>query len=64
MITRRNSLTLAALAALLPLSARAQGTERASAFVKDVGDKLVAVVNARQRRNSRDSISGCFTRFW
>ena len=46
MITRRNSLTLAAFAALLPFSARAQGTERASAFVKDVGDKLVAVVNA------------------
>ncbi len=46
MITRRNSLTLAAISALLPMSARAQGTERAAAFVKDVGDRLVAVVNA------------------
>ena len=46
MITRRNSLTLAAISSLLPLSARAQATEKAAAFVKDVGDRLVAVVNA------------------
>jgi phospholipid transport system substrate-binding protein len=47
MIHRRHILTLAAVSALLPLSARAQGatTAKAAAFVKSTGDRLVAVVN-------------------
>jgi phospholipid transport system substrate-binding protein len=45
MIYRRHFLTLAALSALFPLSVRAQSTDKAAAFVKATGDKLVAVVN-------------------
>jgi hypothetical protein len=30
---------------LLPLAVRAQGTDKASAFVKSIGDKLLAIVN-------------------
>jgi phospholipid transport system substrate-binding protein len=45
MISRRHLLTLAAVSALLPLSAQAQSTEKATAFVKSTGDRLVAVVN-------------------
>jgi phospholipid transport system substrate-binding protein len=45
MISRRNFLLLAAASALLPLSVRAQNTDKATAFVKSTGDKLVAVVN-------------------
>jgi phospholipid transport system substrate-binding protein len=50
MINRRHFLALvpvsaAALSALLPLSAQAQATDKAAAFVKSTGDKLVAVVN-------------------
>lgn len=45
MFNRRHFLTLTAMAALFPLSARAQGTEKASAFVKSTGDRLVGVVN-------------------
>jgi phospholipid transport system substrate-binding protein len=45
MTYRRHFLTLAAASALFPLSARAQGTDKAAAFVKSTGDRLVAVVN-------------------
>jgi phospholipid transport system substrate-binding protein len=45
MISRRHLLILAAVSALLPLSVRAQSTDKAAAFVKMTGDKLVAVVN-------------------
>ena len=51
MIDRRTVFRLAAASALLPISAllplpaRAQGTDKAASFVKTTGDKLVAVVN-------------------
>jgi phospholipid transport system substrate-binding protein len=45
MINRRQILVITAAAALLPLSTWAQSTEKAAAFVKSTGDKLVAVVN-------------------
>jgi phospholipid transport system substrate-binding protein len=46
MINRRNFLTLATVSALLPLSVRAQNAaDKAAAFVKSTGDRLVAVVN-------------------
>jgi phospholipid transport system substrate-binding protein len=50
MIDRRTVLSLSILSAiagsaLLPLSAHAQGTDKATGFVKSTGDKLVAVVN-------------------
>ena len=45
MINRRNFLTLATLSVLFPLSVRAQSAEKAEAFVKSTGDRLVAVVN-------------------
>jgi phospholipid transport system substrate-binding protein len=45
MILRRHFLTLAAVSALLPFSVRAQSTEKAGAFVKSTGDRLVAIVN-------------------
>ena len=79
MITRRNCLTLAALSALAPLAAHAQGTEKAAAFVKTTGDKLVAVVNgpgsAATKRaqmtqiiNSAVDVDGvgkfCLGRYW
>jgi phospholipid transport system substrate-binding protein len=45
MIRRRHILAIAAMAATLPHAARAQSTDKAAAFVKSTGDKLVAVVN-------------------
>lgn len=45
MIDRRTTMSLIAVSALLPLSARAQGTDNAAGFVKATGDKMVAVVN-------------------
>jgi phospholipid transport system substrate-binding protein len=45
MINRRNFLTLATLSVLFPLSVRAQSAEKAAAFVKSTGDRLVGVVN-------------------
>jgi phospholipid transport system substrate-binding protein len=45
MINRRPFLTLIAVSAVSPLSVRAQGIDKARAFVKATGDKLVAVVN-------------------
>ena len=45
MINRRNFLSLATLSVLLPLSAWAQSAEKAAAFVKSTGDRLVGVVN-------------------
>ncbi len=45
MIHRRHFLILAAASALFPMSVRAQGADKAGAFVKSTGDRLVAVVN-------------------
>jgi phospholipid transport system substrate-binding protein len=47
MIYRRHFLTFAAASALLAASApaRAQGAEKATAFMRSLGDQLVAVVN-------------------
>jgi phospholipid transport system substrate-binding protein len=45
MTQRRHFLTLAAASALFPLTVHAQGTDKASAFVRSTGDRLVAVVN-------------------
>lgn len=45
MINRRNFLTLTALTAIFPLSVRGQSGDKAAAFVKSTGDRLVAVVN-------------------
>ena len=86
MIHRRNFLSSVAAigtaaSALLaaPRSALAQGTDRASAFVKTVGDKLVSIVNnpgsASEKRaamtqviNSAVDVDGigrfCLGRFW
>ena len=79
MTYRRQFLTLAAASALLPLSARAESTEKATAFVKSTGDRLVAIVNgpgsAASKRstmteilNSDVDVDGigrfCLGRFW
>jgi phospholipid transport system substrate-binding protein len=79
MISRRHLLTLAAVSALLPLSAQAQSTDKASAFVKSTGDRLVAVVNgpgttASKRTAMSDILNAdvdvdaigrfCLGRFW
>src|SRR5271165_6112299 len=79
MILRRHFLTLVAISALFPLSVRAQGTDKASAFVKSTGDRLVAVVNgpgsATSKRaamtqilNADVDVDGigkfCLGRFW
>jgi phospholipid transport system substrate-binding protein len=79
MIHRRHFLTLAAVSALLPLSVRAQTTDKASAFVKSTGDRLVGVVNgpgsAASKRaamtqilNTDVDVDGigrfCLGRFW
>ena len=53
MINRRHFLTLAALATVFPLSVRAQNTDKAAAFVKSTGDKLVAVVNGPGSTSSK-----------
>jgi phospholipid transport system substrate-binding protein len=45
MILRRHLISIAAASALFPLSVRAQSTDKASAFVKSTGDRLVAIVN-------------------
>jgi phospholipid transport system substrate-binding protein len=45
MILRRHLMVIAAAAALFPLSVRAQSTDKASAFVKSTGDRLVGIVN-------------------
>jgi phospholipid transport system substrate-binding protein len=45
MINRRNFMNLVPLAAAFPLSVRAQSADKAAAFVKLTGDRLVAVVN-------------------
>jgi phospholipid transport system substrate-binding protein len=79
MILRRSLLTLVAVPALLPVTARAQSTDKASAFVKSTGDRLVAIVNgpgaAASKRaamtqilNSDVDVDGigrfCLGRFW
>ncbi len=53
MINRRNFLTLATLSVLFPLSVRAQSAEKAAAFVKSTGDRLVAVVNGPGSINAK-----------
>lgn len=53
MINRRHFLTLAAVSALLPISAWAQATDKAAGFVKSTGDKLVAVVNGPGSASSK-----------
>ena len=45
LIGRRHLLALAAAASLFPLGVRAQATDKAGAFVRSTGDRLVAVVN-------------------
>ena len=45
LLHRRHCLILGASSALLPLAARAQAADKAAAFVKSTGDRLVAVVN-------------------
>jgi phospholipid transport system substrate-binding protein len=45
MILRRHLMVIAAASALFPLAVRAQSTDKASAFVKSTGDRLVAIVN-------------------
>jgi phospholipid transport system substrate-binding protein len=79
MTYRRHLLTLAAVSALFPLSGRAQGTDKAAAFVKSTGDRLVAVVNGpgsavskraamTQILNADVDVDGigkfCLGRFW
>jgi phospholipid transport system substrate-binding protein len=79
MTYRRHLLTLAAVSALLPCSVRAQGTDKASAFVKSTGDRLVAIVNgpgsAASKRTAMTQILStdvdvdgigrfCLGRFW
>jgi phospholipid transport system substrate-binding protein len=80
MIHRRHLLTFAAVSALLPLSAaHAQSTDKASAFVKSTGDRLVAIVNGpgaaatkraamTQILNADVDVDGigrfCLGRFW
>jgi phospholipid transport system substrate-binding protein len=79
MTYRRHLLTLAAVSALLPFSVRAQGTDKASAFVKSTGDRLVAIVNgpgsAASKRTAMTQILStdvdvdgigrfCLGRFW
>ena len=79
MINRRPILTIAAISALFPLTVRAQSTDKAAAFVKSTGDKLVAVVNgpgsAGEKRaqmtqiiNSDVDVEGigrfCLGRYW
>jgi phospholipid transport system substrate-binding protein len=81
MILRRHFLTLAAATALVSFApgARAQSTDKASAFVKMTGDRLVAVVNgagsAQDKRaqmtqilNDAVDVDGiakfCLGRFW
>ena len=79
MIHRRHFLTIAAASALLPFSVRAQSPDKASAFVKSTGDRLVGVVNgpgsATSKRaamtqilNTDVDVDGigkfCLGRFW
>jgi phospholipid transport system substrate-binding protein len=45
MTHRRPFLIFAAVATLLPFKVRAQGSEKATAFVKSTGDRLVTIVN-------------------
>jgi phospholipid transport system substrate-binding protein len=45
MIYRRPVLTLATISTLFPLTVRAQSTDKASAFVKSTGDRLVTLIN-------------------
>lgn len=78
-MNRRHFLTIAAILALRPLSVHAQSTDKATAFVKMTGDRLVAVVNgpgsASSKRtamtqiiNSDVDVDGigrfCLGRFW
>jgi phospholipid transport system substrate-binding protein len=53
MINRRYFLALAALASLPPLAVHAQSADKAAAFVKSTGDRLVAVVNGPGPSNAK-----------
>lgn len=79
MILRRQFLILATVSALLPLSVRAQSADKAAAFVKSTGDRLVAIVNgpgsAAAKRDAMTKILDadvdvdgigkfCLGRFW
>jgi phospholipid transport system substrate-binding protein len=79
MTHRRHVLTLAAAAALFPLPIHAEDSEKASAFVKSTGDRLVAIVNGpgstaekraamTQILNTDVDVDGigkfCLGRFW
>ena len=55
MTYRRHFLILAAAAVLLPLPALAQNTDKAAAFVKSTGDRLVAIVNGPGSATSKRS---------
>ncbi|WP_428490636.1 MlaC/ttg2D family ABC transporter substrate-binding protein [Rhodopila sp.] len=80
MIHRRHFMILAAASvALLPLTARADSTDKAAAFVKSTGDQLVAIVNgpgsAASKRSAMTEVLDsdvdvdgigrfCLGRFW
>jgi phospholipid transport system substrate-binding protein len=79
MTHRRHFLILAAASALFPLSVRAQSADKASAFVRSTGDRLVAIVNGSgsaatkrsamaQILNTDVDVDGigkfCLGRFW
>jgi phospholipid transport system substrate-binding protein len=79
MISRRHFLTLATVSALLPLPVHAQSADKAAAFVKSTGDRLVAVVNGpgstSTKRSQMSQIIGsdvdvdgigrfCLGRYW
>ena len=79
MTHRRQFLTFAAAAALLPFPIHAEDSEKASAFVKSTGDRLVAIVNGpgsttekraamTQILNTDVDVDGigkfCLGRFW
>lgn len=53
MILRRHLLTIVAVSALVPLTVHAQSTEKAAAFVKSTGDRLVAIVNGPGTASSK-----------
>jgi phospholipid transport system substrate-binding protein len=53
MTHRRHFLTLVAVSALFPLSVRAQSADKAAAFVKSTGDRLVAIVNGPGSASSK-----------
>jgi phospholipid transport system substrate-binding protein len=55
MMYRRHFLTFAAVSVLIPLTGHAQTADKAAAFIKATGDKLVAVVNGPGTPSSKRS---------